>query len=174
MGDDGLFIMPSSISSDDEVKFAKVRMDSIRLSSYADTKCGLSNTFDKTGAYLCGGRKDGSSSPCNKNQGTLCLILSHPLSDKNHQSCGFWETKNAGDIEVKYCPEGKFDDKRAQFGGTDSDLGFSCSRCEYGEGKLSMPDSEGRQRWCALKGMPVEDNACCADNEPDDDSEGDE
>ena len=163
---DGLFALPKSFTAEDEVRWAKRRMDSARVAQYADSRCGISATFDPTGAYLCGGRKDGGSSPCNKREGTECLIRIKPLNDANHQSCGFWETTNAGDPEGRYCPHGKLEDDRIQFGSTKSDEGFSCARCEYGQEMLPYSDSEGRPRWCALKGHPVENNSCCADNEP--------
>lgn len=169
-GKDGLFVVPQSFTAKDEVEWAKRRMDSARVAQYADSKCGLSNTFDVSGAYLCGGRGDGSSSPCNKFvAGGECLIRIKPVDDPHHQSCGFWETRNAGDPEGRYCPKGKLDDTRISFGGTKSDEGFGCERCEYGEESLPYPDSEGRERWCSLKGHSVEDKSCCADNEPDED-----
>jgi hypothetical protein len=163
----GLFAMPKSFTRDDEVIWAKVRMDAARLSSYQDSKCGpFPNTFDSAGSYLCGGRKGGGSSPCNKLTGSECLIRLEPVKDINHSSCMYWETTNAGDMEVRYCSKGKLDDKRISFGTTPHDDGFGCERCEYGQHMLLTPDSEGRKRWCALKGMPVEDKACCAENEP--------
>lgn len=162
---DGLFTVPTSIKSEDEVRYAKRRHDSIRVSQYADSKCGLPATFDSDGGYLCGGRKDGSSGACNKLVGTECLIRSEPIDDQYHQSCGMWEVRNAGDPEGRYCPGGKLDDKRIGFGATTSDLGFSCQRCTY-FAKMDVTDSEGRDDFCRLKGHPVEDNACCEDNEP--------
>ena len=163
---DGLFVLPDTFTSQDEVMWAKRRMDSTRVAQYADSTCGLPNTFDPAGAYLCGGRKDGTSSPCNKLQGKECLIRITPINDATHQSCGFWETHNVGDPEARYCPKGKMNDARINFGSTQSDEGFGCERCEYGQQKMKTPDSEGRPRWCALKGHPVEDKACCADNDP--------
>lgn len=161
----GVFTLPETFSTKDEVTWAKRRMDSVRVAQYADSKCGLPNTFDATGAYLCDDRKDGESSPCNKLAGTECLIRIQPIDDAAHQSCGFWETRNAGDPEGRYCPKGKLTDARISFGTTESDEGFGCERCEYGQQKLKTPDSEGRPRWCSLKGHPVEDKSCCADNE---------
>lgn len=167
---DGLFILPDTFTTEDEVMWAKRRMDSIRVAQYADSKCGLPNTFDPQGAYLCGGCKDGSSSPCNKLVGTECLIRIKPIDAPHESSCGFWETRNAGDPEGRYCPKGKMQDARINFGTTEAPEGFGCERCEYGQGKLGHPDSEGRERWCSLKGHPVEDKSCCADNEPEKDS----
>lgn len=156
----GHFKKPSNFTAEDEVKWGKIRMDTARLASYQDSHCGFhSNTFDQTGAYLCRG--------CNKLASNgECLIRAKVIAKPNLSSCGYWEVKNAGDPEVRYCPSGKLDDKRIAFGTTENPLGFSCARCEYGQGILSKPDSEGRIRWCKLKGHPVEDLACCADNEP--------
>jgi hypothetical protein len=171
VGSDGLFTMPTSFTVEDEVMFAKRRMDSVRLAQYADTRCGLPDTYDPSGAYLCGGLRDGSSAPCNKLDGNSCLIRIQAIIAKPHQSsCGFWEVANSGDPEGKYCPGGRFNDKRMDFGTTSSYLGFGCQRCEYGEQIMPRADSEGRKRWCAMKGHPVEDNSCCADNEPDKDA----
>jgi hypothetical protein len=162
---DGLFVVPKSISTKDEVRYAKRRQDSIRIAQYADSKCGLPATFDPDGGYLCGGRKNGSSSACNKLVGTECLIRVKAINDQHHQSCGMWEIRNAGDPEGRYCPKGKLDDARIGFGSTKSQLGFSCERCEY-RADMNLSDSEGRDDFCRLKGHPVEDNACCEDNEP--------
>jgi len=162
----GHFLMPQAFDAEDEVRFAKRRMDSTRVAQYADSKCGFSNTFDEKGAYLCGGLKDGGSSVCNKLNGSECLIRIKPIDKPHSQSCGFWETWNAGDPEGRYCTKGKMDDNRINFGGTKNPKGFSCQRCEYGQQKLKEPDSEGRTLWCKLKGHPVEPNACCADNDP--------
>jgi hypothetical protein len=171
---DGLFVLPSKFTVEDEVKWAKRRQDSSRVAQYADSHCGLPNTFDQKGAYLCGGCKDGSSSPCNKLviKTGECLIRIQTIDKPHLQSCGMWETKNAGDPEGRYCPKGKLDDARIGFGSTTNPLGFSCQRCEYGQGILPISDSEGRTRWCSLKGHSVEDNACCEDNEPYDKGEG--
>jgi hypothetical protein len=165
ISDDGLFTVPTTITAEDEVRYAKRRQDSIRVSQYADSKCGLPNTFDKDGGYLCGGRADGSSAPCNKLVGTECLIYDKPVTDPNRQSCGMWEVSNAGDPEGRYCPKGKLDTDRIGFGSTNSPLGFSCQRCKY-YAHMTVEDSEGRDDFCRLKGHPVEDNACCEDNEP--------
>jgi hypothetical protein len=163
---DGLFDIPKSFTAEDEVVWAKRRMDSIRVAQYSDSKCGLPNTFDASGAYLCAGREDGTSSPCNKLEGKECLIRIQPINNGHYQSCGFWETSNAGDPEGRYCPKGKLKDLRIGFGSTKSDEGFGCERCEYGQGMLSVADSEGRPRWCSLKGHSVESKSCCMDNEP--------
>lgn len=163
----GLFTLPKDFTAEDEVEWTKRRIDSTRVAQYADSKCGLPNTFDSEGAYLCAGRADGQSSSCNKFSGkSECLIRIKPLDDPHQQSCGFWETSNAGDPEARYCPHGRLDDARISFGDTENPMGFGCIRCEYGQDLLARPDSEGRSRWCALKGHPVEDNSCCADNEP--------
>lgn len=163
---DGLFKTPQTISAKDEVEWAKRRMDSVRVAQYSDSKCGLPNTFDPTGAYLCMGRKDGRSSPCNKREGAYCLIRIEPLNRGQNQSCMYWEIYNAGDPEGRYCPHGKLDDARLSFGSTPKTEGFGCMRCEYGQDMMPARDSEGRTRWCALKGHPVESNSCCGDNEP--------
>jgi hypothetical protein len=164
---DGLFTVPKKLDPKAEVMYAKRRMDSVRLAQYSDKTCGLPNTFDPTGAYLCGGLKRGASPVCNKFDNGSCLIRIEEVIAKPHQSsCGYWEIWNAGDPEGKYCPHGRMDDKRINFGTTESQDGFSCARCEYGQDKLDMADSEGRTRWCALKGHPVGDTSCCADNEP--------
>ncbi len=172
---EGLFTVPSEFTAVDEVIWAKRRMDTVRVSQYADPTCGLSNTYDPTGAYLCGGRKDGTSCQCNKFvEGGECLIRKKTVDDPHFQSCMYWETHNAGDPEGRYCPKGKFEDERINFGGTKSDEGFGCERCEYGQNHLPYPDSEGRTRWCSLKAHPVNDKSCCADNDPidsDDESE---
>ncbi len=155
----GLFETPKAFTRDDEVIWLKVRMDTARVSSYQDSHCGVfPNTFDPTGAYLCIG--------CNKLNVKECLIRISPVKDPPHSSCMYWEIKNSGDMENRYCPEGKREDARLSFGTTPSDFGFGCERCEYGQNAMPMPDSEGRKRWCGLKGMPVEDKACCGDNEP--------
>ncbi len=163
---EGLFVVPASFNADDEVRWAKMRQRETRVSQYADSHCGLPNTFDPTGAYLCAGRADGGSAPCNMREGTECLIRIAPLSNPTHQSCGMWEVVNVGDPEARSCRRGKLGDARISFGSTASELGFGCVRCEYGEGEMPRQDSEGRARWCALKGFPVEDESCCADNEP--------
>ncbi len=164
-GTDGLFTVPKKISSDDEVRYTKRRQDSVRISQYADSKCGLPATYDKDAGYLCGGRKDGSSSSCNKLVGKECLIRIKLIDDMHHQSCGMWEMRNAGDPEGRYCPKGKLDDDRIGFGGTESDEGFSCQRCEY-SAVMEIEDSQGRPSFCRLKGHPIEPTACCEDNEP--------
>jgi hypothetical protein len=165
VGKDGLFVVPKSLTAESEVRYAKRRQDSVRIAQYADSKCGLPATFDKDGGYLCGGRKDGRSSACNKLVGTECLIRKNPINNMHYQSCGMWEMRNAGDPEGRYCPKGKLDDSRIGFGSTQSALGFSCQRCEYST-TMKMSDSEGRGSFCRLKGHPVESNACCEDNEP--------
>lgn len=162
---DGLFTVPTSIGPEDEVRYAKRRQDSVRVSQYADSKCGIPSTFDKDGGYLCGGRADGTSSACNKLVGTECLIRIKPIDDMHRQSCGMWEVRNAGDPEGRYCPKGKMGDTRIGFGSTKNMFGFSCQRCEY-YAHMAVSDSEGRDDFCRLKGHPVEDNACCADNDP--------
>jgi len=153
---DGLFTVPTKITAEDEVRYAKRRQDSVRISQYADSKCGLSATFDKDGGYLCGGREDGSSSACNKLVGSECLIYIKPIDNMHYQSCGFWEVRNAGDPEGRYCPKGKLGDERIGFGSTKNPLGFSCQRCEY-YAEMEVSDSEGRDDFCRLKGHPVED-----------------
>jgi hypothetical protein len=168
---DGKFSMPdSSFTSEDEVQWAKRRMDSVRVSQYSDTKCGLPNCYDPMGAYLCGGRSDGSSSPCNKREGNECLIRKGDLSNPHFQSCAFWEIANAGDQEARYSPDGRLDDDRIGFGTTKNSLGYGCIRCEYYK-PMMRSDSEGRPGWCSLKGHTVEENSCCWDNEPKDDDE---
>jgi hypothetical protein len=162
---DGLFTVPIKITTEDEVRYAKRRQDSVRVSQYADSKCGLPNTFDEAGGYLCGGREDGSSPACNKLASRECLIRFTPINEPHHQSCGFWEVLNAGDPEGRYSRRGKLSDERIGFGSTKSDLGFSCERCEY-KADMLVSDSEGRGAFCRLKGHPVEDRACCEDNEP--------
>lgn len=171
----GHFSLPKQFDPKDEVRWAKKRIDSSRVAQYADSKCGLPNTFDRRGAYLCGGCADGSSSPCNKMvlKTGECLIRIELINDPHKQSCGYWETQNAGDPEARYCPKGKMEDDRIGFGSTTNEEGFGCIRCEYGQEELPRPDSEGRTRWCKLKGHPVEDMACCEDNEPVD-NDGDE
>lgn len=165
-GPDELFITPSiGFTAQDEVQWAKRRMDASRVASYADFKCGLPNTFDPTGAYLCGGRADGRSSPCNKANGNECLIKKGLLTAPHYQSCAFWETRNTGDPEPRYSPHGRLEDERIGFGQTKSPSGFGCMRCEYGR-SMPAPDSEGRTMWCALKGMSVQDVGCCWDNNP--------
>lgn len=170
----GLFSVPAKFGEEEEVAFRARRIEAGRVSNYADSKCGISATFDPVGAYLCGGRADGGSSPCNKIEGTECLIRRLRLTKPHAQSCGYWEVEDAGDREPRYSTEGKLGDVRISFGETANPEGFGCVRCEYGEGELPHPDSEGRERWCALKGFPVEDNACCAENEPDTDGESNE
>ena len=168
VNDEGLFEVPAKdFTEKEEVMWAKRRMDSLRLAYYADSKCGLPNTYDKDGAYLCGGTADGKSSPCNKFvTGGECLISITRIDEPHKQSCGYWEVRNAGDPEARYCPKGRMEDKRIGFGETKSEKGFGCVRCEYGQNSMPKEDSEGRTQWCALKGHPVEKNACCEDNEP--------
>lgn len=162
----GKFSVPSGdFSSQDEVVWAKRRMDSTRMAQYADSKCGLSNTFDPTGSYLCAGRHDGSSSPCNKRNGTECLLKNGKLTNAHYQSCAYWEIENAGDPEARYSPDGRFEDERCGFGETKNPEGFGCRNCEYAK-KMSKPDSEGRTLWCSLKGHTVQDIGCCWDNDP--------
>lgn len=163
---DGYFKVPGKFTEQDEVRWAKKRIDAGRVSQYADSHCGLPNTFDSTGAYLCGGRKDGGSSPCNKRKGSECFIRVEELTNPTSQSCAYWEVSNAGDSEPRYCDPGRLEDARISFGETPNPEGFGCIRCEYGQGTLSMRDSQYRNRWCKLKGFPVEDMACCAENEP--------
>jgi hypothetical protein len=165
---DGLFIAPTSWGAEQEVAWGKRRQDSVRVAQYSDSKCGIPATFDKDSAYLCGGMANGGSSPCNKFiSGTNeCLIRIKLIGEPHNQSCAMWETRNAGDPEGRYCPHGKMEDERIGFGRTDAPEGFGCQRCEYGQTILPHPDSEGRTRWCALKGHPVEDVSCCWDNEP--------
>jgi len=163
---DGLFTIPGKdFSSDDEVRWGKRRMDSVRVSQYSDPYCGLPNCYDKTGAYLCAGTKDGMSSPCNKREGNECLIRKGSLTNPNFQSCAFWEVKNAGDMEGRYSPDGRLDDERIGFGETKNKEGFGCRNCEYYR-PMPKADSEGRKGWCALKGHTVLDTACCWDNDP--------
>jgi hypothetical protein len=162
----GLFATPNAgFTSEDEIQWAKRRMDASRVASYADWKCGLPNTFDPTGAYLCGGRKDGKSSQCNKANGTECLLKKGPLTNPHYQSCAFWETYNVGDAEARYSPHGRLEDDRIGFGETKNPGGFGCRNCEYAR-QMPIPDSEGRTMWCALKGMSVQDVGCCWDNNP--------
>lgn len=164
---DGYFAVPdANFTAEDEVRWAKLRQDSVRISSYADSKCGLPQTRDEAGAYLCGGRADGTSRACNKLQGNECLIRIQPIKAIHLASCAFWETLNAGDPEGRYCPKGKLDDPRIGFGDTKNPQGFGCIRCEYGQNQMPKADSEGRTRWCKEKGHPVEDTACCAENDP--------
>lgn len=165
----GLFKVPKTISTEDEVKFAKLRMRTVRLAQYSDETCGLPNTYDPTGAYLCGGLKTGKSSPCNMFViiGQECLIRDpKKIDDPHHFSCGFWETVNSGDPEGRKCDHGRMDDKRIQAGSTKSNKGFSCERCEYGIDQDNWTDSEGRHRFCTDWGHPVGEKSCCADNEP--------
>lgn len=171
-GDDGLFLVPESFGPVDEVRWRSRRMDSIRLAQYSDSKCGFSNLVDK--AYLCGGRKDGSTPACNKLiiKTGECLIRIDPIDKPHNQSCAYWETLNAGDSEGRYCPHSKekMTDERISFGETSDPKGFGCVRCEYGQQKLPYADSEGRESWCSLKGHPVEASeektGCCAEQEP--------
>jgi hypothetical protein len=165
---EGYFLLPEKFGPKDEVRWAKRRQDSIRVAQYADSKCGLPNTYDPKGAYLCRGCEDGSSKPCNKmiQKTGECLIRIELIDNGHFQSCGFWEIQNAGDAEGRYCDKGKLDDTRIGFGDTENPEGFGCIRCEYGQQDMPRPDSEGRTLWCKKKGHPVEENACCADNDP--------
>lgn len=168
---DGLFSVPgNAFTATDEIQWAKKRMDSTRVAQYADSRCGLPNTYDPAGAYLCAGREDGASSPCNKREGDECLIRKLKLDNPNFQSCAYWETTNAGDPEARYSPDGKLDDERIGFGDTEHKEGFGCIRCEYFR-PMTKPDSEGRTGWCSLKGHTVEEKGCCWDNEPIDSDE---
>lgn len=166
VGKDGYFECPKSFTVEDEVRWAKNRMRSTRIAQYADESCGLPHTYDKDGAYLCGGRADGGSEPCNMLQGSECLIRIKLLPAPHTTSCMWWEKPNAGDPEGRLCPKGKLDDERLDFGPTKNPKGFGCIRCEYGQQMLLRPDSEGRKRWCEVKDHSVADNSCCADNEP--------
>jgi hypothetical protein len=167
---DGFFAKPKgALTKDQEVMFAKLRMRGVRTSNYADARCGLPNTYDETGAYLCGGRKNGSSPSCNMFVilNHECLLRDPKVINKPHNfSCGFWEQPNTGDPEGRRCPSGRWKDERLSAGSTDNPLGFSCERCEYGQQQLDVPDSEGRTEWCKYHGHPVFKPACCADNEP--------
>lgn len=167
VGKNGLFVMPKSFTAEDEVMFAKRRMDTIRVAQYADSSCGLPNTFDAAGAYLCGGRENKTAGECNKFDKGYCLIrINEEIAKPYASSCMYWEKTNAGDPEGKYCPGGRLDDKRIDFGTTKNPLGFGCMRCEYGQQVLNEPDSEGRPLWCSKKGHPVEEKSCCAENDP--------
>ncbi len=155
---DGFFVVPKeTFTKEDEVAWSKRRMDSVRIAQYADSKCGLPNTYDETGAYIC--------STCNKREGTECLIRIKNLSKPDYQGCAYWEMTNAGDPEGRYSPDGKLEDKRIGFGETKNPKGWGCIRCEY---YISMPkpDSENRPGWCKKKGHTVEMNSCCWDNDP--------
>lgn len=177
---DGYFAVPTKqLTPDEEVKARQIRMFAVVGAEYADPTCGNGFTFEpqqgqRGSAYLCGGRADGLSNTCNKfviltNE---CLIRkTKTVASPHTSSCGFWEQARAGDPEGQRCPSGRYDDDRINFGTTPNPLGFSCQRCEYGEGMMPVPDSEGRPRWCKLHGFPVTDDACCADNEPDEDSD---
>lgn len=176
---DGYFKLPANqLTPEEEVKARQIRAFAVISSEYADSTCGNSFTYEKQegqsgSAYLCGGRSDGKSDPCNKFiilTGECVIRKDKIVKDPSHSSCGFWEHTRAGDPEARRCPSGRFDDERINFGTTKNPLGFSCQRCEYGEEMLSVPDSEGRPRWCKLHGFPVMNDACCSDNEPDEDN----
>lgn len=178
LNEDGTYAVPKSFGAAEEVKYQKRRLDSVRISQYADSKCGLPATYDPTGSYMCAGRRDGSSPPCNKLvfprgipekmrpkvSSAECLIRIKPVTE-DVPGCAFWEIANAGDPEGRYPPAGKMEDSRIGFGMGKSPQGFGCKRCWWGRFMLPHLDSEGRPRWCLIKGHPVENNSCCWDNE---------
>jgi len=170
VGSDGYFEVPAKrLTIEEEEKAHEIRCFASTIAQYADSSSGCPSTLDQTGAYLCGGRADRTSKPCNLFVilGSECLIRERKtVSQPHNSSCAFWEVSSAGDPEARRCPAGRYDDERIKFGTTRNPLGFSCERCEYGEGKMKAPDSEGRARWCKKHGMPVFDEACCADNDP--------
>jgi hypothetical protein len=174
---DGFFAVPlGSLTAEQEVQFEVVRKSAVAFADYADSTCGNPATVDPGAGYLCGGRGAGQpkSSPCNKFVvlGAECLIRKTKVIAKPHlSSCGKWDRKRAGDVEEERCPQGRYDDATIRFGVTSNPLGWSCRRCEYGEQKMRVPDSIGRDQWCKWHGMPIEQDACCADNTEDKDGE---
>jgi hypothetical protein len=62
----------------------------------------------------------------------------------------------------------KFTKEDAKYTERPNVKGFGCHRCEYG-GEAKQADSEGRESWCSFWGMHIVPNACCAENEGDDD-----
>ena len=168
--DEGYFAVPKKkLTPEEEVKAHQARMSAVIMAQYADRTCGNPFTLDPTGAYLCGGRIDGKSSPCNKFVilNNECVIReTKTIAEPCFSSCGFWDKARDGDPEIVRADSTRYNDEQLRFGTTPNPLGFSCQRCEYGQGILPIPDSEGRGRWCKYHGFPAEDNACCADNEP--------
>jgi HK97 family phage prohead protease len=175
---DGYFAAPTAqLTAEQEVHFGIVRQSAVAFADYADSTCGDPATLDPKEAYLCGGTAPGlvDSKPCNKFVilGSECLIRKTVVIDLPHSSsCSKWDIKRAGDIEVKRCPQGRYDDATIRFGITTNPLGWSCRRCKFGELAMPFPDSQGRDHWCKWHGMPIEQKACCGDNEQDTDGDG--
>jgi hypothetical protein len=168
--EDGLYTVPTEkLTVEEETEAAKRRMRWVRIADYADETCGISNTLDPEAAYLCGGREDGSSSPCNMFRGNgdnRCLILEGgPMKKPHLSSCGKWEIRNDGDPEGDSCHKGFFSAADLSFGVTKNPQGWGCVRCEYGQKFMPEPDSEGRTRFCQLANIAVGEKACCRRNE---------
>ncbi len=165
---EGKFAPPSTMSVEDEVVYTKIRNRWARIADYADKTCGDSHTYDKDGAYLCAGRKDGKSEPCNMfviPESECVLIKPAKIADPHHYSCSKWEVPNNGDPEAVQPVKAQLDRDSLSCGSTKNDLGFGCQRCEYAV-RLRRSDSEGRFDFCAKAGCTVDATGCCKYNEP--------
>jgi len=139
---------------------AHVRQEAKDWAQYAEESDNTDTIkpFDPSGNYLCG--------TCDMRRGTdECARVNGPISFTTG-SCRLY---HLGDPETDAPMKHKFTKEDAKYTERPHVKGFGCHRCEYGS-EAQGEDPEGRKSWCSFWGMHVVPNACCAENEGDDDT----
>ena len=132
---------------------AHVRKEAGEWAQYAED----GDSFDPSGNYLCG--------TCDMRMGDkLCQRVEGDISF----TAGSCRLYHIGEPENEPAMQHPFSKQDAKYAERPHEKGFGCKRCEYG-GESKGPDPEGRVHWCSFWGMHVLPDACCAENEGDDD-----
>jgi hypothetical protein len=137
----------------DEKEEAHTRREAGERAQYAES----GEAYDPKGDYLCG--------TCNMRTGeNQCSRVDGDISF----TAGSCRLYHLGAPENKAPMPKKFDKVDAGYTERPNVKGFGCKRCEYGS-EAGEPDSAGRPSWCSFWGMHVIPDACCAENEGEDD-----
>lgn len=136
---------------DEAVEINRRRIAS-EMAQYAES----GSAFDPAGDYLC---KTCTQMDLPKSCGVVATNKINP----EDTSCRYW----VNDIPLVQL-QMKFSPKETDLTSRPNWKGFGCKRCVYGS-EAKVPDSKGRPSWCSWFGIHVLPNACCAENEGDDD-----
>lgn len=173
---DGLFAVPTErLTTEQEIEIEHRRMNVVAVANYGDPLIAP-ETFDPTGAYLCGGRAAGVTPdlpilPCNKlnvlpNGTSECIwrkkrILARP----NNSSCAKYDVARVCDPEMNRPGATGLEDDQLGYGETNNPLGWGCVRCRF-SALLPSPNQAIRPSWCKEHGITIGETACCDNNEP--------
>lgn len=139
---------------------AHVREEAKDWAQYAEESdnTGDIKPFDPSGNYLCG--------TCDMRRGTNeCARVDGEINF----AAGSCRLYHLGDPETDPPMKNKFTKEDVDYTERPNVKGFGCKRCEYGS-EAQGEDPEGRKSWCSFWGMHVVPNACCAENEGEDDT----